>query len=336
MPTKPKRTVTPIGSPAANEAVALLQNLGSHKVFLYPRGACAQFDWQPLYRLTHQCDVFVFTDCGNTQAGQFEEAVKNIARSTPVADCLRFERLVPLSSSLAQGWGMVVELTRTVGSLDRRVHLVALAGNWVSLYNTLFWERKPPRFLCVKNLSGFDRSNGILGETAQGPYDNAPMYLVDSLSSRPQHWRWTHPWQDYPGWGARAWSAYREHHLRLQASSFHTEARKVIVKKARLDVKAIGTVRAVLMPHRVMVDNNTVATPDWPQPMAAFLSELEVVCRQHHIDRVACVPFGFEDEGPVLDEWRRKSRLPLTLDIYCKRTGDVIAFNGCVDELPNL
>ncbi|MCX6923488.1 MAG: hypothetical protein NT154_09815 [Verrucomicrobia bacterium] len=70
------------------------------------------------------------------------------------------------------------------------------------------------------------------------------------------------------------------------------------------------------------------------QSMAGVLSDVEGVCQQHGVERVACVPFGFEDEGVVLDQWRRRNGPPLKLDIYCETRGDVVAFDGCVDELP--
>jgi hypothetical protein len=71
-------------------------------------------------------------------------------------------------------------------------------------------------------------------------------------------------------------------------------------------------------------------------PLQNVLNNLAAACGQENIRRVArvaSVGIGYEDEGPVLDKWRRQAGMPLELTIYCEHDGDVESFGPYADEI---
>ncbi len=64
------------------------------------------------------------------------------------------------------------------------------------------------------------------------------------------------------------------------------------------------------------------------QPMARALQLLEVYCDEHGYCRVALTRCGYEDEGPVLNEWRVQAGQIEQIILHCESDGDWLSLGG--------
>lgn len=356
----------PIGQAIATdgESARLRSVLEGRNVFYYPE-CCrsGKFDWQPLYRLTHQCDTLLFNDW-NGDVKRFVEEVQRLGDATPVCNNLRFVRFMDIEGVQKTQHKLAV-LRRTVGATTREVQILFLGGDYAQVYGKLFSGRDAaPKFLCVKSLKTWNNEvgcqNGSLRRAVEDEVEllgrKPPAFLIGNLGD--DGGRWRHLWQDYAVWGARAFALARQVGTRELPSRVKREDRRVVAKRRTLSGESSRNVQAAMLTAHMAQQGSwpfqrflLVDDTDGAQlpvttasrqiipfrfrglSMGTVLENLERVCSKHQIRRVACVPFGFEDEGPVLDAWRQTGRGGrLNLDIYCQTDGDLVSFDGCVDQ----
>lgn len=162
------------------ELVRQLEGVKAGRVpaFFYPN---AGFDWEPIFRLSHLADVFVFAD-GRATESRFDQAFDVIRKKkTKVGEGLQTGQVGdPLYSEILERellpvavqehlpwvredaqpvapWVAAKALVRYVGHLRRRVWLVFIGGSPLAAYRALFAERRiAPRCLCLRQLLEFD------------------------------------------------------------------------------------------------------------------------------------------------------------------------------------
>jgi hypothetical protein len=59
--------------------------------------------------------------------------------------------------------------------------------------------------------------------------------------------------------------------------------------------------------------------------MEKALALLDDYCRETGFESVATSRIGYEDEGPVLDEWRRQTGPIKQLTVHCDTQGDWVS-----------
>jgi hypothetical protein len=150
---------------------------GNLPVFFYPASG---FDWQPLHRFSHLCDVFVYADPRATKEQWLEErqalepgattktrAGENLKTSQILAWDFACNRvLTGAVGQLAEmrneawtripdlqtrpAWGAVQRLTRHVGGVAKDIWLIFLAGSPLAAYERLFVQtRTAPECLAL-------------------------------------------------------------------------------------------------------------------------------------------------------------------------------------------
>lgn len=155
------------------------------RVLFYPASG---HDWNPLYRLTHLVDTFVYCDwrySAEMAAETFEEDIQNIHTATPAGESLRCESIESLDREMTRfgiqvdpgfltqverrryqeridgweidttGWGRLVHLTRRIGTKERKIKLYYFGTEGVATYLRLFAEQcVVPRVVCIVSPSG--------------------------------------------------------------------------------------------------------------------------------------------------------------------------------------
>ena len=354
--------------------------------FFYPG---AGLDFQPLCRLTHLFDRFIFCDLSVSEDA-FCRVMKNIGnwsssrrcnRPTGGLELVKLRRLSPAmipqvrecrdllrriemspdehfrywrchdAWQTGPKWGMAATLLRRIGNSQRRITLFYLGTEATVTYLKLFSLRNAaPAAVCLRTHFqdlGVNDWQSLLGRAIRISVRKPDMIIGGG--GRPDHpstWPWRVHWQHFGrGWGIAAKVASLLPPLEAQVLG---GTRRVNLVPELLSPTNVGQAKAVLVgrglsshvwPQGLHVINLgqilDTERGDFPcddevaiQPMDAALQRLAEICRTHGIEHVAAVPFGFEDEGEVLNQWRATDGWPKEITFYCPTHGDFHSLGG--------
>lgn len=361
------------------DAQLVLENLHEHRVFYYPGSGQ---EWEPLRRLTHLCDTFIFCDwnvAAESVTGDFGLADVETDFIIPLCkeDVAYLIDLQPLPRRIREGvrhlagahvepsWGKYAQFTRTVGDVTRKLHFFYLGMDGITAYFNLFAPHgTAPRVLCMKfggdpNAVLFGNgADGLLGRVIRG-VGKSPEQMV-GVGGPGANWPYPTLWQKFPGWPESP-NAYVPANFGpglIQPARLGGAPRRVTVRRGLLTSENVGDCDAIVL---TLAEYKHLAT--WPAhlrifllvppdqegqlphpddrvrflgqkaPLQNVLNNLDAACRRENIQRVASVGIGYEDEGPVLDQWRRQAGMPSELTIYCEHEGDVVSFGPHADEI---
>ena len=242
-------------------------------------------------------------------------------------------------------WGMQATLLRRIGRSQKRISLFYLGAEGTATYLRLFTLRgRAPEAICIKahfQDLGLRVWAGLLGRAVRCSPKKPNIIFGDA-----DGWPWEVPWQSYGrGWDVQAKVAAS---LPAPVPQVLDGARRVHLIPARLQPCNVGSAQAVLVgrqstaqewpPGVEVISLGQILDTDrgdWPtederaiQPMDRALQRLEEICRNRGIERVAAVPFGFEDEGQALSEWRAVDGWPREITFYCPTHGDFYSLGG--------
>jgi len=147
---------------------------GRAKAFVYLNSA---FDWEPLFRFTHLCSIFIYVDPRFSRA-QFNDAFKLIGDgqtkvgaglvSPRVGDPDHAETItrdiLPAAvqenldgTETVKPWVTAKALDRKIGQQVRRLWLIFIGGSPLAAYQRLFADRQlAPRCLCLREYAYID------------------------------------------------------------------------------------------------------------------------------------------------------------------------------------
>ena len=361
------------------DAQLVLENLGEHRVFYYPG---SEREWEPLRRLTHLCDTFIFCDWNVTAdgvTGDFgldnvttdfifplcKEDVAYLADPNPLPHSIRLG-VQELVGPHVEPWGKYAQVTRTVGDKDWKLHFFYLGMDGITAYFNLFAPHKlAPRVLCMK--FGMDANGVAFGNWADGLLGR----IIRGVGASPEEtvglggpgsgWPYPTLWQRFPGWPGSP-NGYVPENFRPgqnQPAPLGGTSRRVIVRRGLLTAENVGDCDAIVLtlaeythhlaawPAQLRIfllvppdQQGQLPRPDdrvrflgHKAPLQDVLNNLDAACGQENIRRVASVGIGYEDEGSVLDRWRRQAGMPLELTIYCEHEGDVVSFGPHADVI---
>lgn len=324
----------------------VLGNSREHSFLFYARSG---FDWTPLRRLSHLCDVFVFCD-SQKKFEEFDDVIPGIRRQ-PVDEFRDHVLNVKIVDRVIAPFEMRAgKMERRCAGKLRVLLLLYLTCDEAEAYTWLFVaNRIAPKILCLGDRAERIEYGGPLGQVMQEHQANMRKVPLLLLSNRTEHgWeRWPTVWQKYPGW--QEFVAYsrqvaprtvRVYHEPLTPDNLPDGAQAVVVPHAM--------VQANNWPEHVIVicmagPDESVDHPNWRNwnqfeciktaglPMNETLDELDRICARRAIDHVASIRFGFEDESPVLTDWRKQDSRPHRLDFYDLTEGDFLSLD--VDRL---
>ena len=342
---------------------------GKPRVFFYPG---AGHDWEPLHRLTHLCDTFIFCDFGvaaASVAGDFglpglrtdsivpldADTVTYLSDPTSVPDNIRHNLEGGQRTPAAQPWGKYARLTRTVGNIERRIDFFYLGMESVTAFFHLFIpESTAPKVICQPlSIGDFFHWDGPLAQIVR-MCETRPKFLVSNRRTPP----YTEHWQRFGNWFS-SWVAQDYQPESVQAKPLGGD-RQVIVKRGHLTPESVADYEAIVL----TVGRYTGYQQQWPvgasilllapsdqagqlhghpdnvvflgqryAPLGDVLERIPETCAELAVTRVASVFIGYEDEGPVLDQWRQQSGMRLELTIYCEEEGDVASFGPYADKI---
>ena len=354
------------------DAQVVLENLHEHQVFYYPG---AGNDWEPLRRLTHLCDTFIFCDwneAAESVTGDFGLAgvttdfliplrMKEKEDMAYLADRKSLPRSLQAGVAALDGgpaepwvpWAKYAQLTRTVGGVTRKLHFFYLGMEGITAYFNLFVPHKmAPRVLCIKfsmdpNGKQFvDWADGLLGKIIRRVARQCEGAVgVGGLGA---NWPYPTLLPHASGWPESP-NAYVPEIFstgQIQPAPWGGAPRRVIVRRGLLTPENVGDYDAIVLTLTEYMQHDVT----WPAhlrifllvppdqkghlpvfddrvrflrhegPLQDVLNNLDAVCGQENIWRVASVGIGYENKGQVLDKWRQQSGMPLELTIYHQGT----------------
>src|ERR1035437_333411 len=250
------------------EAQLVLENLHEHRVFYYPGSGQ---EWEPLRRLTHLCDTFIFCDwnvAAESVTGDFDLAgvVTDFIIPLCKEDVAYLADRNPLPRSVQQGvralvggpaepwerWANYAQLTRTVGDVTQKLHFFYLGMDGITAYFNLFApHRTAPRVLCMKfggdpNAVLFGNgADGLLGRIIRG-VKASPEQMV-GVGGPGLDWPYPTLWQQFPGWPESPNAYVRENFEpgQIQPTPSGGAPRRVIVRRGLLTSENVGDCDAI-------------------------------------------------------------------------------------------
>ena len=289
------------------DAQLVLENLHEHRVLYYPG---ARQEWEPLRRLTHLCDTFIFCDwnvAAESVTGDFGLAgvVTDFIIPLCKEDVAYLTDLGPLPHSIREGvrdlagahvepsWGKYAQLTRTVGDVTRKLHFFYLAMDGIAAYFNLFAPHKmASRVLCMK--FGMDPNGRQFGDWAGGLLGR----IIDGVKVSPEQTigvggpgaNWPYPtlWQQFPGWPGSPNAYARENFEagQIQPAPLGCAPRRVIVRRGLLTSENVGDCDAIVLTLKEYKQH----LASWPAHLRIFLlvpSDHEGQL-PHQIGRASC------------------------------------------------
>ena len=334
-----------------------LHDLGLGEALFYPAGG---FDVEPVRRLTHLFRTFVFSNYSEQESqwnpDRFTDAnhglvCNHIARLSfdtvaQLTDRTEMPVQPPNGLQMVPPWGKIFQVTRTVANEQRQLQVLFLGIEGATAYWNLFAKRQlNAKGVCLnltlgQNWARFQDWNGPLGTLVQRNRP-LPTYLVADTNCEGD-WPMNLDWQHLGGWC---------HSVRI-----FVEPRRIVrLRKESLIPGNAGDVDAVFThghipaawPAGIQLLMNATELHPWARqivpepilcrltgaPMKVALQTLTAVCEARQIKKVACIGFGFEDEGPELEVWRRELGYPLEITIYCPNDGDVLSLGPYADSI---
>lgn len=198
------------------------RDTASNGVFFYP--ACG-VDWNPLHRFSGRCDTFVYCDYGfilETVVANIRAQRRYLTVNAAVLIPQEFVRAMTRDSlmpndwqnrvSMVEPWGCLFTLTCNATNPPKKLHLIYLAVEGVTLYANLFGRMAhphsnmvwAPEFLCIKRDGmGFGNGWADFRDWAR-PLGNEvmrnqkkPKYVVCAGDN----WPWDQRWLHFHVWG---------------------------------------------------------------------------------------------------------------------------------------
>jgi hypothetical protein len=272
------------------EAQLVLENLHEQRVFYHPG---ARLEWEPLRRLTHLCDTFIFCDwnvAAESVTGDFGlagvETDFNFIIPLCKEDVAYLTDLQPLPRRIREGvrhlvgahvepsWGKYAQLTRTVGDVTRKLHFFYLGMEGLTAYFNLFAPHKmAPRVLCMKlgadpNAVLFGNgANGLLGRIIRG-VGKSPEQMV-GVGGPGSDWLYPTLWQKFPGWPESPNAYVRENFEpgQIQPTPLGGAPRRVIVRRGLLTSENVGDCDAIVL----TLEEYKQHLASWPAHLRIFL-----------------------------------------------------------------
>ena len=162
---------------------------GQAKAFVYLN---AGFDWEPLFRFSHLCKLFIYVDPRFTE-DRFDDAFKLIregqtkvgaglkslqmgnpqynnalARDIPLAEAQENLAWVWAGTKPVEPWVTAKLLGRNIGQVKRKLWLIYIGGSPLAAYQRLFVERKiAPRCLCLREHMDVDTPGEAMATFAE-------------------------------------------------------------------------------------------------------------------------------------------------------------------------
>lgn len=246
-------------------AQRLLENIHEHQVFYYPG---AGTDYEPLRRLTHVCDTFIFCDpgvvsdhvCGDFKfsglATEFvvpltREDLEYLTEKTALPSRLA-ARLQKIGERADGPWGKYARLSRTVGEATKTIHFFYLGMEGNTVYYNLFAPAKTaPRVLCMK--FGMDPNGWLFGNWSEGVLGQ----IIRGIGALPEQTigiggpgsEWPHNflWQRFSGWPGSPAAFTTQMSEPIQATP-QKGCRQVIVKEGCLTPGTVNGSEAIVLP----------------------------------------------------------------------------------------
>src|ERR1035437_417809 len=270
------------------DAQLVLENLHEHRVFYYPGSGQ---EWEPLRRLTHLCDTFIFCDwnvAAEKVTGDFDLAGVKKDFIIPLCkeDVAYLTDLQPLPRRIREGvrhlagahvepaWGKYAQLTRTVGDEARPLHFFYLAMDGITAYFNLFAPHgTAPRVLCLKfggdpNAVLFGNgADGLLGRIIRG-VGKSPEQMV-GVGGPGLDWPYPTLWQQFPGWPESP-NAYVRDDFRagqIQPTPLGGAPRRVIMRRGLLTSENVGDCDAIVL----TLEEYKQHLASWPAHLRIFL-----------------------------------------------------------------
>jgi hypothetical protein len=259
-------------------------------------------------------------------------------------------------------WGKYARLTRSVGEVERALHFFYFGIEGITTFFNLFTPvSTAPRAVCLR--CSCDPNGPYFCEWG-GPFAQLvrrcqvkPSYVL-GCGGPGSSWPYSRLWQQFPGW-LDMWVSPDYVPEGIQCNPLGG-ARRVIVKRGILTPEAVAGMDAVVLSiplykkHRerwpkgtriILLapasqrgqlpaqDERVVFLGSKRAPLGKLLDCLAQTCEELNIHRVSSVGIGYEDEGPVLQEWREQPGEPLELTIYCVEEGDVTSCGPYADQI---
>ena len=269
------------------EAQLVLENLHEHRVFYYPG---AGQEWEPLRRLTHLCDTFIFCDwnvAAESVTGDFglvgvvtdfiiplcKEDVAYLTDLQPLPRRIR-DGVRDLAGADVKPWGKYAQLRRTVGDVTRNRHFFYLGMEGITAYFNLFApQRTAPRVLCMKfggdpNAVLFGNgADGLLGRIIRG-VKASPEQMV-GVGGPGLDWPYPTLWQQFPGWPGSPNAYVRENFEpgQIQPTPLGGAPRRVIVRRGLLTSENVGDCGAIVL----TLEEYKQHLASWPAHLRIFL-----------------------------------------------------------------
>lgn len=251
-------------------------------------------------------------------------------------------------------WGMAATLKRRIGNSHRRITLFYLGTEATATYLKLYSLRNTaPTAVCIRTYFqdlGITDWRDLLGRAVRMSARKPDMIFGGGSGLRgerhPSTWPWRIHWQNFgSGWKEfanvasplptlvpQAFSGTR--HIRLVPERLTPtnvdSAQAVVIGRGFNGFQWPPGLKIISLGSILDTERGDYATEDEVaiQPMDAALQKLDEICRTHGIERVAAVPFGFEDEGQVLTEWRAVDGWPKEITFFCPTPGDFHSLGG--------
>ncbi len=244
------------------DAELLLENISGQRVFFYPG---AGHDWEPLHRLTHLCDTFIFCDwvvSAKSVIGDFKLPGLTTDFIGPlhndIVEHLSDRRQLPPNiRNIVEGfghapvepWGKYARLTRTVGDVTRTIHFFYLGMDGITAFFNLFIPDKfAPQVICLK--FGMDPNGqhfhwqGPLGQLVQECRTH-PTHVVGCGGPRGT-WPYPRLWQDLHGW-SDVW-VKENYQPEIVSANPLGGPRRVIVKRGTLKPDGVLGCKTLVLP----------------------------------------------------------------------------------------
>ena len=262
------------------------------RTLFYP---ASWLDWQPLIRLSHLCDTFLYCDLGIS----LECFTTSLPGNLSPHPNLRLVDLKPIDSALfanaetglAQKFpneefkrryapqimgGQKAILEVRIGDCVRTITLIYLNQEGIAAYYGLYSSRDAsPRVICrtdngFMDKAGWEEPLGRLVNQSR----KQPQFILDGMGhNRESDWPWTHEWQKYPDLIRDRLNGccYSQRSEVLSPEPVElspvntTNGRSVTLRRGPLRPENIGNVDTVLITD--IMAQNTV----WPEDMAVIV-----------------------------------------------------------------
>lgn len=319
--TEPVEPSAPVDLTALHQSelgTLLLNNRG--RTLFYP---ASYDDWQPMIRLSHLCDTFLYCDLGMTQGtflsglpgNHFPHDNLRLLDLQSIADVdlslfenaeTAVERMFPnahFAHRYQPRMGQIASLEVRMGDSVRPITLIFLNQEGIAAYHGIYSSRNvSPRVICrtdngFMELARWEEPLGLLVQRSR----EQPEFLLDGTDRhRRNNWPWPNVWQLYPRLipGRLEGCCYSKENRpamlerrELQAPG-RTGERSISLRQEELHSGNIDSAEAVLITHKM--SRNVV----WPPDKAVIVIQRRHYVRSNHLHE--SVLFSEADEGPTM------------------------------------